>query len=170
MGTQPAKGSFTNYVDKVLPNIDHLPTLCWNLWLNSFTGIGENMHTVDISSTPYLICLVNVVCEWPLKQGAYRWYYSLFSKIGPKELKIRLWNENKIKIWLLFYSRISKYPDIRISGYQTIRITHLTDSCVVSRLHLGKKKSAATRNRTWNRPIRCLASYQLSYSGHIHDA
>ena len=88
--TQPAKGSFTNYVDKVLPNIDHLTTPCWHLWLNSFTGIVENMHTTDISATPYLIRLVNVVSEWPLKQGAYRWYYSLLSKIGPKELKIWL--------------------------------------------------------------------------------
>ena len=40
------RGSFINYVDKILPIIDHLPTPM------------ENLHTVDISSTTYLPRLV----------------------------------------------------------------------------------------------------------------
>ena len=31
------KGAFTNYVYKILPNIDNLPTPCWRLQRNSFT-------------------------------------------------------------------------------------------------------------------------------------
>ena len=42
----------------------------WHLWLNSFTVTGENLHTVDISSTPYLPLLVNVVCESPLNANS----------------------------------------------------------------------------------------------------
>ena len=29
-------GVLTNYVDNILPIIDHLPTPCWHLWRNSF--------------------------------------------------------------------------------------------------------------------------------------
>ena len=29
------------------------------------TVIGGNLYTVDISSTTYPLCLVNIVCEWP---------------------------------------------------------------------------------------------------------
>ena len=60
-----AKGAFTNYVDQILSIFDHLPTPGWYLWRNFFTVIGENLHTVDISSTTYLPRLVNVVCECP---------------------------------------------------------------------------------------------------------
>ena len=56
------KGAFTNYVDNILPTIDHLP-----LRQSFFTGIGKNWHTINIYSTPYLPRLVNVVCERPLK-------------------------------------------------------------------------------------------------------
>ena len=46
------KGAFTNYVDKNLPIIDHLPTPCWHLWGNSFTEIRETLHTVTNSTFP----------------------------------------------------------------------------------------------------------------------
>ena len=59
-------GSFFNYVDQILPNIDHLPTHGWHWRRNSFTIIWENLHTNNISSTTYLPCLVNVVKERPL--------------------------------------------------------------------------------------------------------
>ena len=61
------KGAFTNYVDKILLISDHLPTSYWHLCRNSFTGMRENLHKVDISSTN-LVRLVNVVCEYPLMQ------------------------------------------------------------------------------------------------------
>ena len=35
------KGSFTNYIYQFLPIIDHLPSLSWNLWRNSFTAIRK---------------------------------------------------------------------------------------------------------------------------------
>ena len=38
---------FFNYVDKLLPIIDHLPPPSWNWWRNPFTVIRENLHTVD---------------------------------------------------------------------------------------------------------------------------
>ena len=59
------KGAFTNYVDKILPIIDHLS---WYYWWNYFTVKGENLHTVDIFSTTYtyLHSLVNLVFERPL--------------------------------------------------------------------------------------------------------
>ena len=53
---------------------------CWqdfaHYWLpthphlcrNSFTKMRENLHTVDISSSIYLSCLVNIVCECLLAQ------------------------------------------------------------------------------------------------------
>ena len=66
LGIKRAKGAFTNYVNKILPIIDHLPTPCWHLWRNSFTVIRKNLHTVDISRTTYLPRLVNVVCKHPL--------------------------------------------------------------------------------------------------------
>ena len=61
------KGAFTNYVDNILPIIDHLPTPCWHLWRNYFSKISENLHTAVISSVTYLPSLVNVVCEWALR-------------------------------------------------------------------------------------------------------
>ena len=60
------RGAFTNYVDMILPVIDHLPTPCWHLRRNSFTEIRENLYIVDISTATYLPRLVNVVCERPL--------------------------------------------------------------------------------------------------------
>ena len=48
------KRAFTNYVDQMLPILDHLPTTGWHLWRNSFTVISTNLHTVDISRTTYL--------------------------------------------------------------------------------------------------------------------
>ena len=62
------KGAFTNYVDKILPISDHLPTSCWHFCWNSFTGLREN--TVDVSSIN-LLHLVNVVCEYPLRDHPY---------------------------------------------------------------------------------------------------
>ena len=56
--------AFSNYVDKILPIID-LPIPCRHLWQNSFTVLGKNLHTVEISSTNYLPRLDNVVFEWP---------------------------------------------------------------------------------------------------------
>ena len=50
---------------KFWPIIDHLPTPGWQWWRNSFSFIWENLHTVDISSTTYLPCLVNVIKERP---------------------------------------------------------------------------------------------------------
>ena len=38
---------FFNYVDKLLPIIDHLPPPSWNWRRNPFTVIRENLHTVD---------------------------------------------------------------------------------------------------------------------------
>ena len=35
------KGALKNYVDKILPIIDHLPNPCWHLWRNFFTEIKE---------------------------------------------------------------------------------------------------------------------------------
>ena len=37
-----SKGTFTNYIHKILLIIDHLPT--WHLWRNSFTGIRKSLH------------------------------------------------------------------------------------------------------------------------------
>ena len=34
-------GALKNYVDKILPIIDHLPNPCWHLWRNFFTEIKE---------------------------------------------------------------------------------------------------------------------------------
>ena len=61
------KGAFFNYVDKILAFFDHLPTLSWHLWRNSFTvSIRENLYTIDISSITYLPTLfVNVVKDCP---------------------------------------------------------------------------------------------------------
>ena len=50
------KGSFTDYVDKILPIIDHLPEC--HLWQNFCNDIGENLHTVHISWKPLLSYLV----------------------------------------------------------------------------------------------------------------
>ena len=36
--TRYVKAAFTNYVDKILPNIDRLPTPCWHLWQNCYRG------------------------------------------------------------------------------------------------------------------------------------
>ena len=60
------RGAFTNYVDIILPVIDHLPTPCWHLRRNSLTEIRKNLYIVDISTATYLPRLVNVVCERPL--------------------------------------------------------------------------------------------------------
>ena len=46
------KWAFTNYIDNILPIIDHLPTsvdICEGIPL-----LRENLHIVDISSTTYL--------------------------------------------------------------------------------------------------------------------
>ena len=51
----PDWGSFFNYVDKMSPTIDHLPTLYWHWWGYSFTLMGENLLIVDIFSTTYLL-------------------------------------------------------------------------------------------------------------------
>ena len=61
------KGAFLNYVDKILPIIDHLPVTFEREFLHVLLiVIRENLHTVDISRTTYLPRLVNVVCECPL--------------------------------------------------------------------------------------------------------
>ena len=67
--SKSCKGSFFNYVDQILPVIDHLPTSGWHWWSNSFNVIRENLHTIDISSTTYLPRLVNVVKERPTKES-----------------------------------------------------------------------------------------------------
>ena len=66
-----SKVSFFNYVYYILPIIDHLPTPSWHL---SFNVIRENLHTINISSTTYLPCLVNIVKEWPLTKSRSRLY------------------------------------------------------------------------------------------------
>ena len=45
------RGSFTNYVDKILVffGLPGVPTPSWHLWRNSFTLIVENLQIVDIS-------------------------------------------------------------------------------------------------------------------------
>ena len=50
-------GSFFNYVDQILPIIDHLPTSVDIGGRNSSTVIGENLHIVDIFSTYHLSTL-----------------------------------------------------------------------------------------------------------------
>ena len=49
--TIPYKGAFLNYVDKILPIFDHLPSSypCWHLWQNLFTVI---MESLSFKSTP----------------------------------------------------------------------------------------------------------------------
>ena len=47
----------------------YLSTPCWHLWMNCFIVIGENLHTVDISSTTYKPCFVNVFWDRP-----HYWY------------------------------------------------------------------------------------------------
>ena len=68
--------SFFNYVDQILPIIDHLPTpeidIREEIYL--LLRIRKNLHNVEISSTyhTYLPCLVNVVCERPLRQHFFK--------------------------------------------------------------------------------------------------
>ena len=57
------KGLFTNYIGKIL-DFFHFWQPTW-LTLNSFIIIRWYLHIVEISSTTYLPCLVNVVCERP---------------------------------------------------------------------------------------------------------
>ena len=50
------KGVFLNYVDKILPIIDHIPTPCWHLRRNYFTVVffgRGNLATLYISITTY---------------------------------------------------------------------------------------------------------------------
>ena len=56
---------FTNYVDNILPIIDHIPEPFWHLRRNVFTEIMENLQSVEISSTIYLPSLFNIVYERP---------------------------------------------------------------------------------------------------------
>ena len=44
-----------NYVDKISAFFGYFPTQGWYLWRNSFTAVRENLHTVVISSTTYLL-------------------------------------------------------------------------------------------------------------------
>ena len=71
--TIPPLGSFFNYINQILPNIDNQPTPCWHWWRNCITDISENLHTVDISSATYLPRLVNVVKERPLTVIPVAW-------------------------------------------------------------------------------------------------
>ena len=48
-------GALTNYDDKILSITDNLSNPCVYLPMNCFTKIWENLHTVDISSTTYLL-------------------------------------------------------------------------------------------------------------------
>ena len=67
------KGAFTNYVDNILPIIDHLPTPDDIFEGITCTIIGESLHAVDISSTtclPRLVC--NVLYEWPSSSSPAR--------------------------------------------------------------------------------------------------
>ena len=50
-----SKGSFTNYIDKILPILDQLTIPCWHLWRNSYPEIRENLHTIEISITNYFV-------------------------------------------------------------------------------------------------------------------
>ena len=45
--------AFTNYVDNILPIIDHLAKPCWYLRRNVFTEIMKNLQSVEISTTTY---------------------------------------------------------------------------------------------------------------------
>jgi hypothetical protein len=59
------KGSFTNYVDKILAFFHHLPPC-----VDIFYGMNVDKKT-NISEPPtYLPSLVNVVCERPLSSQA----------------------------------------------------------------------------------------------------
>jgi hypothetical protein len=156
--------AFSNYVEKILPIIDHLPTPCWHCWRNSFAFvIRENTHTVDISSTPYLPCLVNVVCERPLwlsnssnrrarQTARHRVGVSLI-KTNPKSVKgMNHWhsfisfNHWSIRNWYLF-----KFP--YLGGFLD---THRPINSL-SRV-INKKKSNSTVYSTASAtPPICLA-------------
>ena len=57
------KGSFTNYVDKILSFLDHLPPC-----VDIFYGKYKRWQKVDIfGPTKYQARLVTIVCERPLK-------------------------------------------------------------------------------------------------------
>ena len=58
-------GAFTSYVDKILSIIDHLPTYPLLTFMTEFPycNWGENLHTIDISSTTYLVLSTHFVNE-----------------------------------------------------------------------------------------------------------
>ena len=53
------------YVDNILSIIAKYIHAYMDI-CDGITVLGENLHTVDISRTTYLPCLINVVCEQPL--------------------------------------------------------------------------------------------------------
>ena len=58
-------GSFFNYVDQILTIIDPL----WLTLVKRFLYcLGGSLFTINISSTTYPPCLVNIVCERPPKR------------------------------------------------------------------------------------------------------
>ena len=62
------KRSFFNHVNQILSIIAPLHTPVYFF----FGDVRTNMHTIQISSTPYPPCFVNIVCERPLKGGQMR--------------------------------------------------------------------------------------------------
>ena len=79
----PIWGSFFNYVDQILPTIDHLPTPFWHWWRNSFIVIWENLHIVDNSIiTTYLPPLVTYFKNAPLLVCSLQMSIVIFSIIN----------------------------------------------------------------------------------------
>ena len=107
------KGTFTNYVEKILPLIDHQPAYsCWHFWRNFFTDIGENLHTFDISSM-YHLPTSSFQRSWWTNQNSQRHEFTkdffFFCTQGwrtDKFIKVRYLTRKKAK--LDFFSSSSK--------------------------------------------------------------
>ena len=60
-----SKGTFTNYVDQILPNFDPLPLSSGQTYFTYYLPF-VTWHPVDFLLTPSPPLLVHVVIEWPL--------------------------------------------------------------------------------------------------------
>ena len=64
-------GSFFNYVDQILPTIDHQSTPCWQLCRNTFTITGKSLsetlifadHGENMSCTEIVFAIRNNFCK-----------------------------------------------------------------------------------------------------------